>query len=189
LDLIGLANSIAEAVTNIDLGRKSWAVRGKAEDGRISYEEGISKASSVFKHVQASKDPLTLILAEYTFICQELQLCSDTDDKNSLNSLTVAKQNFDDASLALQIVEDSVLYQAAEKTYSHQKEYRTSALNGYPKDAFHVACGSHKARCQNALKVFGIDPIEKDLLKQRLDNLSTAKNAYMAKQKKALESR
>ena len=36
------------------------------------------------------------------------------------------------------------------------------------------------------LRTPGIDPIEKDLLKQRFANLSTAQNDYMEKQKKAM---
>jgi len=184
LDLISLAGNIHLAVINIDSGRKAWATKGKEAEGRIAFEEGINLAMSTFKRAQASADPQILIFAEYTFICQELQLCRETNDKGSLSSLVLAKQNFDDAFLALKIIEDKTLYQAAEKTYSHYKDYRVSS---FPKDAFHVACGSHKARFQNALKVFGIDPIEKTLLKQRADNILTAKNAYIAKQKKVLE--
>jgi len=38
---IGLVDNIYEAVAAIDAGRKGFATRGKAEEGRISYEEGI----------------------------------------------------------------------------------------------------------------------------------------------------
>jgi len=41
-------------------------------------------------------------------------------------------------------------------------------------------------RLKNILRFSGIDPIEKDLLKQRLANLPAAKNGYVEKQKKAL---
>jgi len=56
----------------------------------------------------------------------------------------------------------------------------------FPRDAFHVACDAHKTRIKNTLRFSGIDPIEKTLLIQRLDNLSTAQSGYIAKQKKAL---
>ena len=178
----GLINSVYDAAASIDIGRKGFATRGKAEEGRISYEDGISAALSAFKEAQATTDPQTIILVEYTFLSQELQFC-DKSDKDSFNSLTQALQSFDDAFLALKTVEDSTMYQGAETTYPHHKDYR---INGYPKDSFHIACGSHKTRIQNILRSPGIDPIEKDLLKQRLANLPAARSGYIEKQKKAL---
>jgi len=185
LDLISLASNIHLAVTNIDTGRKGWATKGKEAEGRVSYEEGIDLAMSVFKETQASIDPQALILAEYSFICQELEFCNETDN-DSLSSLTQAKENFDDAFRALQVVENSDFYKEAEKTYPHHKGFRIRSADGLPKDAFHFACGSHKTRLQNVLRSPGIDLIEKALLKQRFANLATAQSGYMEKQKKAL---
>jgi hypothetical protein len=182
LDLISLANDIYLAVIEIDTGRKGWATIGKEQEGRIAFEEGIDLAMYTFKEAQVSADPQTLVLAEYTFICQELHLCIETD-KDTLSSLNQAKQSFDDAFLALQVVEDSSIYKGADKTYPHQKNYRTS---GFPKDAFHIACMAHKTRLRNILRSPGIDLLEKALLKQRFVNLTTAQGGYMVKQKKAL---
>jgi hypothetical protein len=179
---IGLIDSISEAAFGIDFGRKGFATRGKEHEGRISYEKGIALALAAFKEAQATADPQTLILAEYTFISQELQFC-EKSDKDSITSLKKAIQSFEDAFLALKVVEDSAAYQSTEQTYPHDKEYRVS---GFPKDSFHIACGSHKTRIQNMLKTPGIDPIEKALLKQRLANLPAAQNGYIEKQKKAL---
>ena len=183
MDLTGLLSSVYEAAANIDLGRKGFATKGKAEEGRVFYEKGIAEALAAFKEAQATADPHTIILAEYTFLSQELQFC-DESDKDSFASLTQALQSFDDAFLALTIVEDSTQYQIAEKTYPHHEKHRVKG--GYPKDSFHFACGSHKTRIQNILRSPGIDPIEKALLKQRLANLPTAKKGYIEKQKKAL---
>jgi len=47
LDPIGYASSITKAASAIDFGRKGFATRGKAEEGRISYENGIAEALSV----------------------------------------------------------------------------------------------------------------------------------------------
>ena len=182
MDLIGCVRSISLAAANIDLGRKGFAIIGKEREGRISYETGIALALSSFKEIQSSADPQILILAEYTFISQELQFC-DKSDKDALSSLTQAIQSFDDAFLALEVVEDSKLYQGAEKTHPHSSKYRVS---GFPKDSFHIASISHKTRLQNILRSPGIDPIEKALLKQRYANLSTAQNGYIEKQRKAM---
>ena len=184
MDQTGLVSRIYEAALNIDFGRKGFAIRGNEQEGRISYEDGIAEALSAFQEAQASIDPYIIILAEYTFISQELHLCSETD-KDTLNSLTQAIQSFDDAFLAFKIVEDSALYKGAEKTYPHRSIYRVS---GFPKDAFHIACIAHKTRLKNTLRAPGIDPIEKALLKQRFANLSAAQNGYIGKQKKAMSN-
>jgi hypothetical protein len=181
LDKIGLITRITDATANIDSGRKGFATWGKEHEGRISYERGISVALTTFKEAQATADPHTIILVEYTFLTQELQFC-EKSDKDSLNSLTKALQSFDDAFLALQAVEDSG-YKMVDKAIPHHKDYRVS---GYPKDSFHIACGSHKTRLKNILRAPGVDPIEKSLLKQRLANLPTAQGGYIEKQKKAL---
>jgi len=182
LDLTGLVSSIAEAALAIDFGRKGFATRGKAEEGRLSYEKGIFLALSTFRDAQSTVDPQTIILIEFTFLNQELQFCSEADT-DSLNSLTLAIQNFDDALLALSVVEDRTLYHAVDKTHPHSKKYRVSS---FPKDSFHVACLAHRTRIQNILRSPGIDPIEKALLKQRFANLATAQTGYIEKQRKAL---
>jgi hypothetical protein len=188
LDLIGLAANIVEAASNIDAGRKGLATKGKAEEGLISYETGISEAMLAFQEASDDKsaisvDPLAMLLAEYTFVTQEFQLC-EKDDIHTINSLAKALQFFEDAFIALKVVENKSAYKEAEKTYPHYKDYRVS---GFPKDAFHIACGSHKTRLQNILRTPGLNPIEKALLKQRLANLSTAQGGYVEKQKKAMD--
>ena len=126
---IGLVNSIYEAASSIDFGRKGFAIRGKAEEGRISYEEGIAKALSAFQEAQATANPETIILAKYTFISQELQFCEKID-KDSLSSLTIAIQSFDDAFFALEVVKDKTLYQGVDKAIPHSGKHRVKG--GYP---------------------------------------------------------
>ena len=178
----GLVSRIYEATINIDAGRKGFTTKGKEQEGRISYEKGIAEALSTFREEKASFDPQTIIVAEYTFISQELDNCSE-NDTDSIDSLTQAVQSFDDAFLALKIVANSTAYQYADHTHPHSRKYR---VNGFPKDSFHIACISHKTRLQNILRSPGIDPIEKALLKQRFANLSAAQNGYLEKQKKAM---
>jgi len=174
LDLIGYVRSITQAAAKIDAGRKGFAAKGKAEEGRVFYEDGIAEAMTAFKEAQATADPHTIILVEYTFLIQEFEFC-EKSDKDSLNSLTQAIQYFDDAFLALKTVEEGD-YKSVDNAIPHNKKYR---VNGYPKDSFHIACGSHITRIKNILRSPGIDPIEKSLLKQRLANLPTAQNGYV----------
>ena len=180
---IGLATRISASAVSIDFGRKGFATRGKAEEGRISYETGIEEAMSAFQEAHVSADPKTIILAEYTFLSQELQFCHE-NDKATFNSLTQALQRFDDAFLALKVVEEKIHYHAVDEAIPHHKDYR---YNGFPLDSFHVACKSHRTRLNNILRSPGIDPIEKDLLLQRHANLSAAQSKYTELQRTALK--
>jgi len=182
LDLIGLIDSVTTAVTNINLGRKGFITKGKEQEGRILYEKGIADALTSFKEAQISADPQIILIAEYHFISQEFQFCDKTD-KDALNSLLKAIQSFDDAFTALKIVENHIGYRNAEKTYPNDKNYR---VGNFPKDAFHIACISHKTRLKNVLRSPGINANEKLLLKQRILNLTAAGNSYGNKQMKAL---
>ena len=184
MDPAGLVDEIIEASTAIDYGRKGFAIRGKAEEGRLAYEYGISLALSAFKDAQSTIDPHTIILAEYTFLSQELQFCEENDN-DSLSSLTNAVQSFDDAFLALEIVENKTLYQGADKAFPRSNsKYRVKG--GYPKDSYHIAANAHRTRLRNMLRTPGVDPIEKALLKQRYTNLATGQKGYMVKQGKTL---
>jgi hypothetical protein len=183
LEKTGLASRVSQAVVNIDVGRKGFATRGQESEGRIFYEEGITNALSAFQEAWLSDDPQIIILAEYTFLIQELAFC-DESDKDSQSSLTQAIQSFDDAFSALKTVENKTLYQGAETTYPHNPKYR---VGSYPKDSFHIACISHRTRLQNVLRSPGIDAIEKALLKQRYANLPSAQSSYLEKQEEVLE--
>jgi len=182
LEIIGLIDSINKAAISIDLGRKGFAIKGKAEEGRINYEKGIATAMTAFKEAQASADPQTILLVEYTFIAQELQFC-EKSDKAAISSLSRGIRFFDDAFLALEMVKDKVLYQCADKVIPHDSEYR---IKGYPMDSFHIAIKGHKGRLQNILKTPGLDPIEKALHKQRLDAIKAGQKGYLEMQRKVL---
>ena len=182
MDITGLVLKIVSAVAAIDFGRKGFATRGKAEEGRISYEEGISAALSVFKDAQSSADPHIIILIEYTFLNQELQFCAPSDN-DSLSSLSEAIKSFKDALLAIKAVEDPN-YKIADLIFPHNTKHR---VKEFPKDVYHIAMIAHETRLRNILRAPGIDPIEKALLKQRYANLAAGQKGYCVKQGKVLQ--
>jgi hypothetical protein len=59
LDLITLANNIANSATLIDAGRKGFATRGKEQEGRISYEDGIAEAMNQIANQLTASFPMT----------------------------------------------------------------------------------------------------------------------------------
>ena len=177
----GLVNNILSGTYDIDKGRKYLAADGLEHAGRIFYEEGISITLDAFKAAQSSADPQTMILAEQTFLKQELQFCDEADTITH-SSLTQAIQSFDDALRCLKIVEVTALYQAAEATYPTAPKYR---YHGFPRDAIHLACAAHRTRLQNSLRTPGINMIEKAVLTQRAANMTAIHAAYVEMQRRA----
>jgi hypothetical protein len=179
MDLIGLVNNTIKSVTQIDKGRKGLRTDGQEHEGRLYFEEGIASASNTFSQALSTGDPQVILATEEAFIEQELKYCSD-DDIYSRSSLTQALQSFEDAFLCFESVVDQTGYKAAEKTWPHTPKYR---VKNYPKDAFHLACISHRTRLQNVLRAPGINMIEKTVLEQRAANMTSAQTAYLVKQK------
>ena len=186
MDRIGLLDSIIKSEIDIDQGRKWLETDGMERDGRSSFQSGLTKAMEVFQAVMplAAEDLELLILAEYTFIAQELHLCdpADTQAKSSLGS---ALQSLDDALLALEALSDDTLYKGAEMTHPHSSKYR---IKNMPRDAFHIMCIGHRTRINNILRSPGINLLEKNLLAQRLANINAAQAAYLEKQQQFYES-
>jgi predicted nucleic acid-binding protein len=184
LDKAGLLAKINAGVITIYQGRKWLDIEGLEGEGRISYKNGLALGIEAFQEAQthSADDLQTLFVAEYMFLVQELELCASGDTK-AIASLTKAIQEFDEAFLALEVLQNAEIYQSVEKTYSHRTEFRHK---GMPKDAFHVACAGHKARLDNILRSPGINITEKQLLKQRYSNMATAQSEYLERQKRIL---
>jgi len=181
--MAGLLGDVYAATIAIDYGRKGFATRGEEHEGRISYEKGITLAMSAFVEAKATADPGTIVRAEQTFLSQEFQFC-DKEDRDAQSSLALAVQSFMDALSCLELVGDAAGYEKfVDKAIPHIPKYR---VDGFPKDAFHIACIAHKTRIRNVLRSPGIDALEKNLLKQRRANLSVAEKSYTKKQEKAM---
>jgi hypothetical protein len=171
-------------VYNIDLGRKGLATEGSTENGRRLFSTGLLTALAAFKEIGAAANDLeTLILAEHAYLTEELRYCGPRESPVA-SSMTAALASFDDALLALEAVQNIPGYQVADKTWPHDSDHR---YHDMPKDAFHSACHSHRTRLNNPLRVPGINTIEREVYKQRAVNMTAAQNAYLEKQKIALE--
>jgi hypothetical protein len=182
MDLISSLNNLVISVNEIDTGRNGFTIPGKEVEGRISFENGISTAMSVFKDAYTTADCEAIILTELTFLQQELQYCSDTN-KAVYSSLARAIVDFNDSLNCLKIVKDKKLYKVAAATYlTSPKE----CVQGMPNDAVQQTCKSHLTRLQNVLKTPGMNPLERTAYDQRIANIAALKNAYLALQKKAL---
>jgi hypothetical protein len=177
-----LIADIALSVERIALGRKCFTTAGRGEEGRLFYEDGITRARNAFQAVKVAADPQTFMLAELVFSEQELYFC-DHADKDVKSSLTKAIQSFRDAFRTLEAVVDIPGYKTAEKTYPIDSDYR---VQGYPKDGYHIAAIAHQTRLRNVLRAPGINMTEKAVLNQRIANMKTAQTSYVKLQQAAL---
>jgi hypothetical protein len=182
LDQTGLILKIAQAVHAIYQGRKGLTIDGEEHEGHLSYDLGIIGAGNTFKDAQVSGDPETILKVERTFLEEELQFCTPSDNI-AISSVTQAIQSFKDSLHALAIVEKSASYQDAEQTYPTHPRYR---IHGMPRDAVHVAAAAHKTRIANIIRAPGINIAEKSLFQQRASNMAALQHSYLEKQKTAL---
>jgi hypothetical protein len=172
-------------VERINLGRTGLVEEGATEDGRISFSGGLLAALAVFKqvHDNVDEDIETAIRVEHAYQTEERRYCNETEPE-VLASTTAALKSFEDALLALKVVNDATLYQAADKTWPHLRTYRYQEM---PKDALHIACISNRTRIQNTLRTPGINPIERQVFEQRIKNMKALQSAYLTKQNTALK--
>jgi len=182
MDLTGFLGEITRFSNSIDIGRRGLATDGGEREGRIFFERGIAGSLELFQQAHESANPQVILLSELIFLQQELQFCHETDTITQ-SSLTQAIQSFEDALRCLKVIENSSEYQSAEATYPTASKYR---IHGFPKDALHIACISHKTRLQNILRTPGMNIIEKTLLQQRILNMAAAQRSYVQKQRGVL---
>jgi hypothetical protein len=182
MDKIGLADRVTNAVVNIALGRQGLATIGRENEGGPPYHQGLTDAALLFDEVYAEKDLELLLLAEHTFLIQELHSC-DPADTAAISSAQQAVDSFDDAFRALGVVRNGAAYREAEKTYPRNRQNR---VHGYPKDALHQACIAHKTRIGNTLRTMGLNLTEKGVYQKRQRNLGVMQSVYGTFQKASL---
>ncbi|MDR1787465.1 MAG: hypothetical protein LBR16_03335 [Treponema sp.] len=174
---------MAGAVDSIAQGRLGMETEGEASKGVAVFAKGIAAAAELYTEVIASKDPELMILAEYTYMSEELKH-AEAGESGAEASAAAAIQSFDDALLVLKTVENPAVYEGAEQAFPHYGQWR---CKGFPRDAFHVACIAHKTRIKNGLSRFGVNRRDRTLAELRIAMLNAAQDGYLEKQKKALE--
>jgi hypothetical protein len=182
MEKTGLTIGILRAVSKITDGRIGLRTKGKAEEGREDFAEGLTLGKKIFSEVKDSGDSELMLLAEYGFINQELE-GARAEEKIGRASYQSAIQDFDDAFLSLKSVKDAAMYQGAENTHPHRAPFRYKNM---PNDSFHIAYTGHYTRLQNKLKPIGIDPDEQTLTELRMAVCKSAQEVYLGMQREVL---
>jgi hypothetical protein len=182
MEKTGLIIGIIEAVSDIAKGRIGLRTKGETEEGREDFAKGLKLGKTIFSEVKNCGDPELMLLAEYSFVNQELE-GARAEEKVGRASYQAAVQDFDDAFLSLKSVNDALMYQGAENTHPHRAQFR---YKGMPNDSFHIAYAGHYTRLQNKLKPIGINPDEQVLTELRMAVCKSAQEAYLEKQRNVL---
>ena len=148
-----------------------------------SSEQKIARASrdmllSFFKDVARSNDVKSILEIENAALLLELK--HRANSREEVNSINAALSQLQDAQKSFVIVQNHEAYRPCAATYSsRQKEA------GLPMDGFREFIKSHTTRLTNRLSA-PLSVPEKNLLRQRKENLQVAKGVYTELQREAL---
>jgi hypothetical protein len=173
------------AVDDIADGRSALEIEGEEHNGMVAIAKGIMKATELFTEVMQSENLESMISAEYAYMEEELER-AETDETGAQASAASALQSFDDALLALQAIQNPVMYKGVDLAFPNQG--KTWRYKGVPRDAFHVACNGHIIRIKNGLSRFGISRRDRALAALRIEVFNTAQKVYLERQRSVLSN-
>ncbi|AMD93826.1 hypothetical protein [Desulfomicrobium orale] len=166
----------------LSLSAADWRHRQELEQSNVfeKYTKGLKKTLLVLKDLQKSDDIDLLVKVEASLISMERSLYAK-NDPSVLPSLNAAVRDFEDIKKAVDVVKSPKAYIAAANTYRSNKK-----IHGVVIDGCHEAINGHVTRLGNRMSAVGISIPEKNILRQRQENMRQAKKLYMDLQRKAL---
>lgn len=130
------------------------------------------------KYIGQSRD--IFVILEVENLALRLEMETRANSSEEVNSIKTALSQIDDAKKSMNIVKDAVAYKAAAATYSSKRKEA-----GLPLDSFREFLKSHTTRLTNRLAA-PLPVPEKNILRQRKENLRVVKEVYMGMQREAL---
>ena len=142
------------------------------------FQTGLTTTLGLLKEIGASKQTAIILLAEKATLAQELTTYANSVEM--VNSIKPALEQLDEATGVLKLVQDRDAYAKTAQAFSAKRKQAD-----LPLDAFREFILSHTARLTNRLKGT-VSVSEKNILRQRKDNLKAANERYMELQREAL---
>lgn len=174
MEKIGLLNNLT---ASLEVSWEAYELLQTTEEHKI-YTNGLEDILRVLKESGKSNSIPTILQAEEILLHNEISRYANSFEERS--SIDTAKLQIKEARTSYEVVINSQSYQVAVKTYPTKKMEA-----GLPLDSFRDFLKSHQARLNNRLKGQLSVP-EKNILRQRKENLRVAKELYMKLQRKAL---
>jgi hypothetical protein len=140
--------------------------------------EGLTATLKFLKEVNKTHDLHLALDVERIMLDQELEKYANS--REEADSLEAAITQIQEARQSLEVVQDPQAYQKAADTYSGKRKE-----NGLPLDSFRQFLKSHTTRLSN--RMAGVLSVpEKNILRQRKENLGMVRDVYIAMQREAL---
>lgn len=146
----------------------------------LEFQKSLPATLTTYKQLEKSNSPELILAAEKLTLQQELATYANSAEMvSSINP--ALEQLLEEASGSLKLVQDKETYAKAAHAFSAKRKQ-----GGLPLDAFREFILSHTARLTNRLK--GTASVsEKNILRQRKNNLRAANEQYINMQREALE--
>ena len=145
----------------------------------LEFQKSLPATLTTYKQLEKSSSPELILAAEKLTLQQELATYANSAEM--VSSINPALEQLEEASGSLKLVQDKEAYAKAAHAFSAKRKQ-----GGLPLDAFREFILSHTARLTNRLK--GTASVsEKNILRQRKNNLRAANEQYINMQREALE--
>lgn len=166
----------------ISLSAADWRHRQELESSKFfqKYAKGLEKTLAALKEVGKSGDLDLLVKVETSLVNLERSLYAPKDT-SVISSLDAAVKDFEDIKKSIEVVKNPERYQAAADTHRYNKK-----VHGIVVDGCHEAILGHVTRLGNSMRAVGISVPEKNILRQRQENMRQAKKLYIEQQREAL---
>lgn len=143
-----------------------------------SLNKNLTLTLQVLKNIVTTKDIVLILEAEKITLRLELEKRANSPEE--ANSIKIALLQMEEAQQSLSVVKNASVYQAVAATYSSKRKEA-----GLPLDSFREFLKSHTTRLTNRL-AGPLSVPEKNILRQRKENLRVVKEVYMGMQREAL---
>lgn len=169
---------IAEILTAINNNWKEHCLLNECKE-KQSYDASLRESLVLLKKVHGCEDVSLLLGIEKMLLIQEQTHYANSPEE--VSSIKKALIQLDEAKTFFPCVHDHKIYKNVTLSYSGRRKE-----NNLPLDCFREFIKSHSTRLTNRLAAPLPIP-EKNLLRQRKDNMRVAKELYIDFQRKALD--
>jgi hypothetical protein len=174
MDQIGLINKLFDNFSE----RWKSSQRISKLDVQKKHNELLSASLLILKETHSSKDLNLALGVEEMFLREELEKYDNSNEE--IDSIKKAVSQVQQAKESLAVIQNSSVYKEATRTYSDKNKEA-----GLPLDSFRQFLKSHSTRLYN--RMAGNLPVpEKNILRQRKENLGMVRDVYIAMQREAL---
>jgi len=177
---MGKIGSLAELV--FASSANDWRNKHRMEATKFfqEYTKGLNRTLQVLEDIGKSGD-IDLVAKTEAALVELEKSVHFGKDSSVMSSLDAATVDFSVIEKGLIVVKSSDYYQKVDDSYHVKRK-----VNGVPVDGVHEAINSHITRLGNSMRAVGISVPEKNVLRQRQENIRRAKKLYIKLQQKAL---